>query len=40
MSHWPQSVKAPKKFSLGPLGTLNQVIKAMGKTQVRFCLGD
>jgi hypothetical protein len=32
MSNSPQFVKAPNKFSLGPLGTLNQVIKALGKT--------
>jgi hypothetical protein len=27
-----QPAAKPKEFSLGPLGTLNQVIKALGKT--------
>jgi hypothetical protein len=32
MSDSLQSAKAPRSFSLGPLGTLNQVVKALGKT--------
>jgi hypothetical protein len=27
-----QTEAAPRKFKLGPLGNLNQVIKALGKT--------
>jgi len=27
-----QPTGKPKKFNLGPLGTINQVIKALGKT--------
>jgi hypothetical protein len=27
-----QQVEGPKKFQLGPLGNLNQVVKALGKT--------
>ena len=32
MSDSEQPAGKPKEFSLGPLGTLNQVIKALGKT--------
>ena len=32
MSNSEQPAAKPKKFTLGPLGTLNQVIKALGKT--------
>ena len=28
----PQQVEGPKKFQLGHLGSLNQVVKALGKT--------
>ena len=32
MSNSEQPAAKPKEFNLGPLGTLNQVIKALGKT--------
>jgi hypothetical protein len=32
MSISEQPAAKPKEFNLGPLGTLNQVIKALGKT--------
>ena len=32
MSDSLQPAKASQSFSLGPLGTLNQVVKALGKT--------
>jgi hypothetical protein len=32
MSDFPQPTKEPEKFRLGPLGTITQVIKALGKT--------
>jgi hypothetical protein len=32
MSDSEQPAARPKKFILGPLGTINQVIKALGKT--------
>ena len=32
MTDFPQKAKAAKKFSLGPLGTLNQAIKPLSKT--------
>jgi hypothetical protein len=32
MSDFPQPAEELERFSLGPLGTLNQVIMALGKT--------
>src|SRR5215475_2939208 len=32
MSDSEQPAATPKEFNLGPLGTINQVIKALGKT--------
>lgn len=32
MKDFPQATKSPKQFKLGHLGTLNQVIVALGKT--------
>ena len=32
MSNSEQPAAKPKDFTLGPLGTLNQVVKALGKT--------
>ena len=32
MSDSEQPAAKPKEFSLGPLGTINQVIKALGRT--------
>jgi len=32
MSNSQQPAAKPKEFTLGPLGTINQVIKALGKT--------
>ena len=32
MSNSEQPAAKPKEFNLGPLGTLNQVVKALGKT--------
>jgi len=32
MSNYEQPAAKPKQFNLGPLGTLNQVVKALGRT--------
>jgi hypothetical protein len=32
MSDFEQPIQEAEKFGLGPLGTINQVIKALGKT--------